>query len=193
MARNITSQLDFLTDASHLLAATAPETSAYLMSRRTRLMTEHDLELSDGQRQHICSSCGHIMIPGQGAKLKHEARRAVGTKSRVKGAGGAVVGVSVGVSQQPGDRGICRVLTCGNCSRDTRIPMPPASPLVRKKGAARPDTAAEKAETPRTTANASSKKRAKNRKAGLQALLKSQAADDGAGRGLSLASFIKRE
>ncbi len=34
---NITTSLDFLNDAAHLLVTTAPETSAYLMSRRNEL------------------------------------------------------------------------------------------------------------------------------------------------------------
>ncbi|KAK3293223.1 uncharacterized protein B0H64DRAFT_208311 [Chaetomium fimeti] len=62
----LTTSLNFLYDAGHLLAITAPETSAYLMGRRNDLMLEHELTLSDKHRQHVCSCCGRIMLLGQG-------------------------------------------------------------------------------------------------------------------------------
>ncbi|KAI8419276.1 hypothetical protein FOFC_01853 [Fusarium oxysporum] len=44
--------IDFLTDAAHLLRATAPETSAHLMSQRGHLLQQYGVILSDAQRQH---------------------------------------------------------------------------------------------------------------------------------------------
>ncbi len=181
MASNLSAQLKFLTDASHLLAAAAPETSAYLMRRRNNLMVNHDLELSDVQRQHACTSCGHIMILGQGTKLEFEPRKSFHSRTRSRVA-----------TRQPPDRGMSKVFICASCSRETRVAMSPPQPIARGKKPAPPTAAAGTAAAEKPPAHASSKRRAKDRKAGLQALLlRNQAAAVQPSR-LSLSDFMKK-
>ncbi|KAK2606939.1 hypothetical protein N8I77_005658 [Diaporthe amygdali] len=196
-------QLQFLTDAAHLLSASSPETSAFLMSRRTSLLVDHDVPINDQQRQHVCSCCGHIMIPGRGTELKIGADRALkaGVKKQSK-----TQSAPVSASQKPG---ISKVFTCGKCSRYTKLQLPAPRPLPKARAKSksksktvnqermpqekRPSAAA--AEPAKLSANASSKKRAKNRKAGLQALLdqrSGQSSSASSGLGLSLSDFMKK-
>ncbi|KAJ0124658.1 rnase p rpr2 rpp21 snm1 subunit domain-containing protein [Diaporthe amygdali] len=196
-------QLQFLTDAAHLLSASSPETSAFLMSRRTSLLVDHDVPISDQQRQHVCSCCGHIMLPGRGTELKIGADRAL--KARVKKQS-KTQSAPVSASQKPG---ISKVFSCGKCSRYTKLQLPAPRPLPKARAKSqsksktvnqermsqekRPSAAA--AEPAKLSANASSKKRAKNRKAGLQALLdqrSGQSSTASSGLGLSLSDFMKK-
>jgi RNase P subunit RPR2 len=194
--------LDFLTDAAHLLARAAPETSAHLMTQRNALMFHNGMALSDAQRQHVCGSCGHIMIPGQESILKLEAektRRKRQSKSRIRKPGGAKPASKP--TATPAGR--LKNWVCGKCERYTKIRLPPAPRMVRR---VRPVTTAGSStakssfkaapslvDPPKASANASSKKRAKNRKQGLQALLQqSQSSSSKAGLGLSLTDFMKR-
>lgn len=194
--------MHFLSDAAHLLAQSAPETSAFLMSRRNHLLVENDMPISDAQRQHVCSCCGHIMIPGTGDVLKIETDKAM--RSRTK------------KQPQPRPRpqaqeqsrtkrpsGISKVMICGNCSRQTRLKLEGPSRILRHKKAAQQKTSGSQDmraqasgaghEPVKVSANASSKKRAKNRKAGLQALLdQKQGSASATGSGLSLADFMKK-
>ncbi|KAH8899680.1 hypothetical protein GQ53DRAFT_816784 [Thozetella sp. PMI_491] len=188
-----TATIEFLNHAAHLLAKTAPETSAYLMSSSHELMFAKEMPQSDLHRQHACGCCGHVLVPGQGSTLEIEARRPARSKSsqstskqRAKESG------------SPGPtRGASKVFTCGNCGRFTRVPLPPPATMSRKKTASKPPAPAALATaTERTTvpprsvgANASSKKRAKSRKAGLQALLAQSSAHQSPG--LTLADFMK--
>ncbi len=184
MASNLSAQLDFLTDAAHRLTSTAPETSAYLMSRRTNLMLNHDLELSDMQRQHVCSSCGYIMIPGQEASLKLEAQKAMRSRRRPQ-----AERRSKEVANANNDRSSrdSKTSICGQCGHDTKVIIPTHHPTVGKSTSGRPTT------VQKVSANASSKQRAKSRKAGLQALLaRSEVTGSSAGHGLTLSDFIKK-
>ncbi|KAL7624144.1 hypothetical protein AAE478_005701 [Parahypoxylon ruwenzoriense] len=199
--------LSFLTDAAHLLAKTAPETSAYLMTRRNSLMFNNDLEQSDMQRQHVCGACGHIMIPGQGSELQTGANKATqGNKKMEKKKRN--IKTSLGEKSTLGAR--CRKrFTCGMCCRYTDISVPPPPPISRRrpiKPIKSLDSAAAAAaahpnatlplpppEPAKVSANASSKKRAKSRKQGLQALLQqaqSSASKPQNGLGLSLSDFM---
>lgn len=190
----LTPTLHFLTDAAHLLAQTAPETSAHLMSQRGALMFHHDVPLSDVQRQHVCGSCGHIMVPGGADRLKLESNKAQRRKRKGKATAGRAVAQKTGLR---------KTLTCGMCGRYTQITLPPAPPIVRRaqraKGSGSSSVPADQAPAApaaapapaKPSANASSKKRAKNRKQGLQALLQSQAAS-GPQVGLSLSDFMKK-
>jgi hypothetical protein len=197
-------QLQFLTDAAHLLSATSPETSAFLMSRRTTLLVDHDLPISDHQRQHVCSCCGHIMIPGQGTELKIGAEKALKARIRKQPRAQGAPAAAASSSQRPG---ISKVFTCGKCSRYTKLQIPAPKPLKARRKSKNVDqqkvlpekrtaaTAAAPTEAARPSANASSKKRAKNRKAGLQALLdqrSGQSPSASSGLGLSLSDFMKK-
>ncbi|KAF5715554.1 DUF866 domain-containing protein [Fusarium mundagurra] len=152
--------IDFLTDAAHLLRATAPETSAHLMSQRSQLLQQYGVTVSDVQRQH-------------------------GKKAKSKKSSGNLTPKAAEDLQGP-----CKILHCGNCQRDTRIVMPPPGPAVRRKTAqSKVKKVSTPVEQPKQTSNASSKKRAKNRKAGLQALLSGQKQQTT--NPLSLSHFMK--
>ncbi|KAK3397012.1 hypothetical protein B0T20DRAFT_247247 [Sordaria brevicollis] len=216
--------LDHLTDAAHLLATTAPETSAFLMSQRGNLMFENDIPGSDVQRQHVCSCCGHIMIPGQGSTLKFEHQKGVRKRAR---AGQKFTKTPAQTKQQQTRetrKGPIKRITCGHCKKHTEIKFPAPAPISRRSlnlvtqpqqqapkttttttTGPKPNTAptlgslgglsAQKPATPSGTASANSKKRAKSRKAGLQALLDQSNASKSArpGLGLSLADFMQKK
>lgn len=208
MASNeVTATLRFLTDAGHLLATTAPESSAYLMSRRSDLMFEHELTLSDKHREHVCNCCGHIMLLGQRSNLQvnPEKRARPGKKGLPIWSKGKETQKT---ALQPRQSGPTKAITCGHCGRRTEIKLPTPTPISRRKvkladprkastmAVSTPslsNTPGSSTETPsqKSSANASSKKRAKSRKAGLQALL-SQSSTPKTGLGLSLADFMER-
>ncbi|KAI2632465.1 hypothetical protein GGS26DRAFT_77610 [Hypomontagnella submonticulosa] len=189
--------LGFLTDAAHLLMKTAPETSAYLMAQRNSLMFHHDLEQSDMQRQHVCGACGHIMVPGQGSELELETSKAVRRKRVEKNSSAAASKTALAA-------GCRKRFTCGMCGRYTDISIPPAPPMSRRRplkpvkslapNVAHPNVSAL-TEPVKVSANASSKKRAKSRKQGLQALLQqaqSSTSKPQSGLGLSLSDFMMK-
>lgn len=188
--------LNYLSDAAHLLAEAAPETSAFMMSCRSGLMSAHDLRQSDVQKQHVCGACGHIMIPGHGSTLKIESDRALRNKKRRKSGGDKTKPQPA--KDQVTRSGPCKVFSCGHCQRETKISLPPPAPILRKKTYDRSTTrpsALRGTEAQRPTANASSKKRAKSRKAGLQALIDQNQVNRNSaksGLGLSLADFMKK-
>ncbi|KAK3345460.1 hypothetical protein B0H65DRAFT_509168 [Neurospora tetraspora] len=211
----LSATLDFLTDAAHLLATTAPETSAFLMSQRGNLMFENELPQSDVQRQHVCSCCGHIMIPGHGSTLKFEHQKAVRKRLR---AGQKFTKTPVQTKQQIQEsrKGPVKRITCGHCTRQTEIKFPAPAPISRRSinlktqpqqqapkttTGLKPNAAptlgsltALSAQKPTPSSSANSKKRAKSRKAGLQALLDQSNASKSSrpGLGLSLADFMQK-
>ncbi|KAI0403433.1 hypothetical protein F4802DRAFT_289208 [Xylaria palmicola] len=184
--------LSFLTDAAHLLVSASPETSAHLMSQRNALMFNNHSDLPEVHRQHVCGCCGHIIIIGRGDRLEMESSKAARRKtSRTKPR-----------AREAQPRGGCRkTLTCSTCGRYTKVHIPPPARISRRRPKPTPGPAttpvevpgrvASSGEAPKVSANASSKKRAKNRKQGLQALLQQSASSKSqAGLGLSLADFM---
>lgn len=171
-----------MTDAAHLLAFTAPQVSAFIMSQRSGLLFANELNQPDTQRQHVCGACGHIMILGQNSSLKLETDKAIRQKQRPRNG-----------QKLQREAGPSKVFTCDSCGKYTRIQLPPPAPISRKKPlpvpavSSRPDAVSKQP----PTANASSKKRAKSRKAGLQALL-SQSGAAKTGLGLSLSDFMRK-
>ena len=196
---NVHSSLGFLNEAAHLLAAASPATSAYLMSCRSELTFANEIPLSDMQREHVCGCCGHLFVPGRGSSLKIEPRRSVHTDSRgIK----QKQARSNGAPRQKGS--VSKLFTCESCGRYTKITLPPAVPISRRKFSKKPTTQqlapttqdsipSQDEATQRSAganANAGSKKRAKSRKAGLQALLAQSSTTRSPG--LSLADFMKK-
>ncbi|KAG9257531.1 uncharacterized protein F5Z01DRAFT_671127 [Emericellopsis atlantica] len=182
MATEFKPTLDFLTDAAHLLRTAAPETSAHLMSHRGQLMGQHDLAPSEVQRQHVCNACGNIMLSAHNISLINA--RGVSKRQRNP--------TKTPRTKQSTPKDTAKVITCELCSRNTRVPLPTPPKAIRAKsatGKTKPTPASSTVGTPDTakTSNATSKKRAKSRKAGLQALLAGQQ-NKGASP-LSLASF----
>lgn len=178
---DIAPHLNFMTDAAHLLAFASPQTSAFIMRQRSDLMFASELSPSDTQKQHVCGACGHIMVLGQNSTLKLETEKAIRTKQK-----------KFTSQKQQGKAGPAKVFTCDGCNRYTKVHLPPPAPISRRKAMPTPATSNTEAVTkPLPSANASSKKRAKNRKAGLQALL-SQSAGAKSGPGLSLFDLMKK-
>lgn len=198
--------LRYLTDAGNLLANMSPETAAFVMRERDSLMFENELTQPESQRQNVCTCCGHILVMGCGGSslvFKSE-KRVVPKKARSTGHGGQ--------KESRRQAGPTKVLTCGHCGRLTETKFPAPAPISRRAMRARrvvktpaqsqvpaPATNSrstlERAREPvqKSTASGNSKKRAKSRKAGLQALLEqSSASRSGLGLGLSLSSFMKK-
>lgn len=171
--------LNFLADAAHLLREVAPETSAYLMSECSEHLSRQGSSASDIYRQHVCTACGHIMIPGNRTTMKLEIQRVSRKKQK-----------SVAKAAANPAAGPCKTLTCGHCNSVTRVLLPAPAKPARSRASKSISSSLSKdtVEKPKPTTNASSKKRAKNRKAGLQALLSSQQKPSS---GLSLANFMK--
>ncbi|KAK7453790.1 RNAse P Rpr2/Rpp21/SNM1 subunit domain-containing protein [Colletotrichum acutatum] len=178
------------TARTHLLRASAPETSAYLMSHHNELMFINDVDQNDVQRQHVCGACGHIMVPGQGTTLKLETEKALKRKRRsVK-----TQASKTKLEHQP-QSGTRKLFSCGKCSSTTKISFPSPPPAMRRRAkieqrsAAKTQQATVAEAAKPATSNSSSKKRAKNRKAGLQALLSQAKTSSLGARNLSLADF----
>lgn len=185
----LTASLDFLTDAAHLLRGAAPETSAHLMRHRADLVSHANVPQHELRQQHVCSACGHIMMPGQG-----------GTRVKLetcKARQGRAAGTRKKASREAPTR--TKILTCGRCQRLTKINLAAPEKSVRRRKGTRPaagqaTTTAKKtdlSDAPKKTANATSKQRAKNRKAGLQALL-SQQKQEASASSLTLADFMRK-
>lgn len=183
----LSATLRFLTDAGHLMAATSAETSAFLMRQRDGLMLENKLSEAETQRQHVCGCCGHIMILGRGSSLSFRSGKRTAK-------GGKVL--------KP-HQSLMKFTTCGYCESTTEVTLPAPLPISRRptKSQRLPEAGPESSTTipdsdsgHRQNANTSSKKRAKSRKAGLQALLDQSKATKapGPGLGLSLAHFMQK-
>jgi hypothetical protein len=179
----------YLTDAAHLLRTQAPETAAHLMAYRNDLLVHHDLSASDIQRQRICGACGNIHVAGLGSQVSLRRRATVAPKKAKRPAPAPAPRDAA-----PGT-GPVKVVSCGFCSRETKTEMAAPGPAVRRKSRHQQPKTKEAAplasEGPRPSANATSKKRAKNRKAGLQALLAGQQQQQSPSA-LSLADFMKK-
>lgn len=191
-SQRLAADLDFLTDAAHLLRQTAPETSAHLMRQRADLMHHNGLAQNELHRQHVCDACGHIMIPGQKTTLKLDGRPYPGIRKR---------GETKRSMDKAASTGPIKSITCGHCKRATRISLPAPEAVSRRKTPQAP-AINKKTDMPvmrvsglhdqkpaSNASNASSKKRAKNRKGGLQALLSGQ--QQKSSNSLSLADFMK--
>ncbi|KAK4198488.1 hypothetical protein QBC40DRAFT_178511 [Triangularia verruculosa] len=201
--------LKFLTDAGHLLAFAAPETSAYILRQRNDLMFAHEIPLPEVQRQHACTACGHILALGEDSKLvfKKHKKPVINKKQRQQPSPASRV--ETGKRQEPRSYGPTKRIECGLCSSQTEVKLPAPTPIVRRTvkpahkiskptapGAAPslPKTSGPLETTTnsqRPTSNSNSKKRAKSRKAGLQALLE-QSKNSRPSPGLSLADFMSK-
>ena len=196
--------LKYLEEAGNLLATISPETSAFVMRRRDSLMFENELNQPESQRHNVCTCCGHIIVLGHGgSSLAFKSEKKVTKRPRPTG--------HPGRKETPDTKpraGPTKVLTCGHCGRLTETKFPAPVPISRRNTRARlvmkaqvpipetnPRSTVEPVREPvqKPTASGNSKKRAKSRKAGLQALLEqSTASKSGLGLGLSLSSFMQK-
>lgn len=189
---DVSATVSYLTDAAHLLHATAPATSAHLMSQRHELLYRQGFLPSDVQRQDACGACGHILLAQGDDSLSVETPRARRRAEKGKG--------KLPQPQKP-RKGSRKVIRCGLCHKSTRINLEPPVSAARARVSKSKSQSQSAASAPMNTdsnagaskkpsASASSKKRAKNRKAGLQALLAGQ--QKGGSSSLSLADFMKK-
>lgn len=190
-------RLNYLTDAAHLLAPAVPDASAFLMTRRQTLTSRHDIPISDAEKQHVCAACGNILIPGWNSALKIASDRALRQRRQGRSSTGPTrQGEKQKTSGLTPRTGATKTISCGRCGRETtvQLPLPPSvGRQKRAKAAPARDVAREAPDAPKPSANAVSKKRAKNRKAGLQALLaENKASASKSSSGLTLANFMKK-
>jgi RNase P subunit RPR2 len=183
---DLSARLQYLNDAAHLLATTAPSTSKYLMSARNDLMFDSGMEQPESLKRNACSACGTILVIGWQATLEVQSQ-----SPRLQ-------------NQKPAK--LPRkdmVYTCESCSRTTRIRIaPPTKKQISKSyirhtpSTKQSITSIAKSESgPRIiSANSSSKKRAKARKQGsLAAVLAGRnSAASTSGFGLDLMDFMKK-
>lgn len=180
----LSADLNYLTDAAHLLRSSAPETSAHLMRTRAELMFHNNINQHEVQRQHVCGGCGHIMIPGEESALRLEGRK-VQNKRKQR--------LRQKQTQEPSSSGPTKTITCGHCTRATKVILQaPDRPVRQRRKASRataPKSQTSETQNTKVSTNASSKKRAKTRKGGLQALLSGQ--QQKSSGSLSLSDFMR--
>ncbi|KAK0385920.1 hypothetical protein NLU13_7095 [Sarocladium strictum] len=181
----------FLTDAAHLLRVSAPETSAHLMRHCADLLQQNGIPLPENHHQHSCASCGHIMIPGHDAS-SIQLRRAGPRAKRSRAAS-----ASAKTDPPPSaSNALRKQMLCGLCGRVNSFKLD-NGPRAARQNRKRPSVLAEPtpvsipedASSLKKQSNANSKKRAKNRKAGLQSLL--AAGQSQKSKSLSLSDFMK--
>ncbi|KAF7892000.1 hypothetical protein EAF00_008302 [Botryotinia globosa] len=190
----LAARLRYLNESARFLAKSAPTTSKYLVSQCNSLMFDHEIEQPELSKRGSCSACGSIMILGSEGKL--EVRSQSLKKKPIRNRAKGVSRVEKAM-----------IYTCGSCNKMTRHRLDPAPVASRFKHGAvqhgvvsKPNPlpaqnlpTASTIGTPST--NASSKKRAKNRKlGGLGALLaKQKASQTGSpGFGLDLIDLMKK-
>jgi RNase P subunit RPR2 len=188
-------QLNYLNEAAHLLAFASPQTSSYLMSRCSDLMLSNEIEQTGSYRRHICGGCGAIMMPGLNSSVLKETFRISKGKSRAKPKEAAALPVPKH----------SMLYKCNSCHRETHHNIANAALRAYHKKTPhqnisigrKPDLTSSQS-LPQAggsiSANASSKKRAKNRKqSGLQALLakSKEPSKPSGGFGLDLLDLMK--
>ena len=181
----------FLADAAHLLKTSAPETSAHLMLHCTTLLRRNGIPLSSTHLQQYCGTCGEIMVPGHDAATVQLERSRAGSKRKPK-----ADPVQRRAASQPAAPISKKQITCGRCHRKTTIKLEQSTKAHRQQRQRPKPTinslpSASPQDTPalKNKENASSKKRAKNRKAGLQSLL--AAGQNQKSKSLSLSDFMR--
>lgn len=183
-SQHLAIDLAYLSNAAYMLRGCAPETSAHLMRQRADLLHHSGLSPNEAQQQHVCRACGHIMILGQASSVRMQPCKTQRRRSGEKAQQGQRKSLPV--------TGPTKTISCGFCGSITTIGIPPPGRIthrrIGKKGtSSTAQTMGSENQAKKPTANASSKKRAKHRKGGLQALLSSQ--QQTSGPSLSLANF----
>ncbi|KAG9245094.1 hypothetical protein BJ878DRAFT_35383 [Calycina marina] len=190
-------RLRYLNASAYYLASAAPETSRHLMSQCNTLMFDSEIEQTDYRRRQVCGACGTIMTIGWGADVQLTSLRAKQKQKKRKTKPKIEKTLPVWTEDSKE-----MVYTCGSCTRETRISV--NSVKMPKKSVSRaafatiatkhvPSPAQEVATLPGPpVASASSRKKAKKKNGGLEALLANKKASDARNtcRGLDLMSFM---
>lgn len=186
MVPTVQAKLKFLDAASHFYSSTAPATSAQLMRERQDFVATKNIKLREAEVRGSCQACGTIYIPGSTSKtcIVIEPRKSNKPRSQRRKHGGD--GDPTPIAWGPGEAHKIVIQKCLACHRSTRTPMLlPSKPSEgnvsgqsNAHGAPQPDSlpgevkklegAPIEAKAPKqpSSANSSSKKRAKARKAG---------------------------
>jgi RNAse P Rpr2/Rpp21/SNM1 subunit family protein len=180
-------RLNYLTDAGHMLAISAPQVSSFLMTRRQALTARLGFSMSELEKQVVCGACGNVVIPGCSGKLNFEADKVF--KRRRRGRNLDSQGKKPPVERS----GPVKVISCERCCSTTRTRLPPPSAIERRKVEPLHAPIIKQGSQPTApkNSNAASKKRAKARKAGLQGLLANSAAALNSRPALTLSTFMK--
>src|SRR5262249_22807958 len=145
----LSARLNFLAESAHLVHFSTPETSAHLLRQRGNLASKHDITPSDVENQHVCLSCGNILVPGRESLLKVES---CGTVRR-KNAGKPKAEASI----QAEPRGTSKVTTCRKCGRFTKIRFPAPGPVERRSSSQRSHGASNSIEAQKASGSSASK------------------------------------
>ncbi|KZM21797.1 hypothetical protein ST47_g7123 [Ascochyta rabiei] len=179
---------NFLREAAHLLAVSAPTTSSFLGTAQDRLIEDAEIELPqrelDALRRGFCGACGNPMIPGWSCRVAHqsEAKRVRKEKKPSKDLTQSAKHV---------------VYTCLRCERQT-VQSLQARPAKHVRKAAtqkasqplpEPKQQAKEVNKVAKSVNASSKDRKKARKGGLAAMLEKSKSQSSSQGGFDLMDF----
>ena len=187
--QELSARLRYLNNSAHLLASTAPETSKFLMLQCNALMFDSEIEQSDSRRQQVCGACGSVMKVGWEASVRLETQR---PRRKRKG-----------TAKMP-ERRQEMAYSCAACSRTTRIrakAIDLRKQAITQKAAPIPTTSQNSTSSLPNgstsgphTATLNSKRRAKRKNGGLEALLANKKAADArsSGFGLDLMDFMKK-
>lgn len=205
--RELSTRLKYLDEAAHVLALASPETSSFLESQYSYLVAENDLTPPDSRKKDVCGACGTILIPGLSCTITQETNLPLGPKKK----GSNVEKRTASKDNIPKKM---KIYSCSRCSSKTRLPIQSTKARMNAPKPAKASTAASSTTTVAASAqpteakssaatnaavpvsappnpapaaaNASSKKRAKARKGGLQALLANSKKDTGSSKGFGL-------
>ncbi|KAK8251820.1 hypothetical protein IWZ00DRAFT_252335 [Phyllosticta capitalensis] len=210
-SKDLSIRLKFLDESAHLLSFGAPETSSFLEAQHDQLLRENGIKVPESRRREVCGACGTILIAGHSCKVLLDRRQP--PAEQMKGAKRRKPESKVAPSSDFVNRKE-KIYVCSNCHSGTRVTLPAlkASTFKVKKGVAAsapaPDVRASSTESGNVstpgpsvaeksqsgTANVSSKKRAKARKGGLQAMLansKKESKPTSSGFGLDLMDLMR--
>ncbi|KAI1002910.1 hypothetical protein K3495_g5294 [Podosphaera aphanis] len=75
VSHELSARVKFLDDSSYLLAASAPETSRFLISKRNALVEDNNIDAANLKMHQTCYACGTLVILGWESSLQIESQR----------------------------------------------------------------------------------------------------------------------
>ena len=206
----ISTRLRYLNNAAHLLALTAPQASAQMMSQQVQLAVDNDVQLSQSRERDFCTACGNVFVPGWTVEVGIQSVRACKGRKRKGQKEGVRRVTALPATSQPAVAILSRreiQSACKLCSRTTRYSLRNEKPhpvtTVPSTTAGDLDdvlsASASKATPPQsTTGTPGNRKRVRSKKLGLHAMVaQSQSGDASIGPnatfGLDLMDFMKQD
>lgn len=200
----IKARLNFLAASAHLYSSAAPATSAHLMLECKRFATSNGIEMKETESKPSCGACGTVLVSGLTSRTfvagPRRSKKAQ-LKSRHKAQAMQGVASKLVISKCL----VCRRSTKTPLMTATRSgisgpkssgsrPLPSATSLPKEVNSSATNIAGHETHKV-SSANLSSKKRAKARKqSGLQAMLEKSKIPDtqSPGFGLELMDFMMK-